>query len=232
MASPAHSTVTGSPRRIAVECIVPTSAPAQPDARRGPLAESKTTLDDISQRSPEVQLEESATSEIRVHHHTSLRRLLPYVAPVAMSITLAAACGAGTRSAADNRAIAIYSAAIRAAVTQPIGNPPTTTRSGDIFVIGAHASIALSIQAGIADTLENLATIRFVDNSSEAIDNTDPHKAVHGNGMFLTLGDIPPASNDVTITAQRYERADRTATLTIKLHRTGSTWKPVSTTVS
>ena len=232
MASPAHSTITGSPRRIAVACIVPTSAPTQPDARRGGLAESETTFDDVSQRSLDLHLKESATSEIRVRCHRSLRRPVSYVALVSMLVTLAAACGAGARSAADDRAIAIYSAVIRSAATQPIGNPATTTRPGDIFVIGAHASIALSIQAGIADTLESLATIRFVDNSSEAIDNTDPRKAVHENGIFLTLGDIPPGRDDVTITAQRYERADRTATLTIKLHRTGSTWKPVSTTVS
>lgn len=147
-------------------------------------------------------------------------------------LTLAAACSADARSATDIRAIAIYSAAIRAAASQPIGNPPTTTNPREIFVVGAHTSIALSVQAGIAETLESLATIRFVDASSEAIDSTAPNKTVHGNGMLITLGDIPPGGDDVAITAQRYEGTDRTATLTIRLHRTGSTWKAVRTSTT
>ena len=113
--------------------------------------------------------------------------------------------------------------------TQPIGNPPTTKRTGQIFVVAAHGEIPLSVQAGVAETLDSFATIRFVDDRSEAIDNTDPHKAVHGGGMLLTLGDIAASPDNVTIAAQRYERVDRTATYTIALHRTGSTWQPERT---
>ena len=98
--------------------------------------------------------------------------------------------------------------------------------------MGAHGEIGLSVQAGVADTLESFATIRFVDSRSEAIDTTDPHEAVHGNGMLITLGDIPAGSDNVTIAAQRYERTDRTATLTIELHRTGRTWQAVRITNS
>jgi hypothetical protein len=113
-----------------------------------------------------------------------------------------------------------------------MGNPPTTTRPGQIFVAGAHAEIPLAVQAGVSDTLESFATIRFVDDQSEAIDSTDPHKIVHGNGMLITLGDIPNNSDDVTIAAERYERADRTATYTVDLHRTGSIWQAGRTTQS
>jgi hypothetical protein len=176
-----------------------------------------------------LQLKESATSEVRVRHDNHFRRRLRDVALVSTLLALGAACGADARSAADNRAIAIDSAAIRAAVAQPIGNPPTTTRPGEIFVASAHTSIALSVQAGIAEALESLPTIRFVDNSTEAIDSTATNKAVHGNGVLITLGDIPTGPDDVTIAVQRYERTDRTATLTITLHRTGSTWEAVRT---
>ena len=193
----------------------------------------RATLDRAApQRSPEMQLKEFATSEVGVRHETSSRRRLRYVALVSTFAALAAACGADARSASDNRAIAIYSPAVRAAVAHPIGNPPTTTRPGEIFVVGAHASIPLSVQAGIAEALESLGTIRFVDSSSEAIDNTTPDKAVHGNGVLITLGDIPTGRDDVTISVQRYERSNRNAALTLELRRTGSIWTVVRTTGS
>jgi hypothetical protein len=204
-----------------------------PRGRTPPLAAARTTLVQNAPRSPGCAAQGvSTTSEVRVRHNRTLRRRLSFVALWSSSIALAAACGAGARSAADNRAIAIYAAAIRAAADQPIGSPPTTTRSGQIFVVGAHGEIGLSVQAGVADTLESFATIRFVDSRSEAIDTTDPHEAVHGTGMLITLGDIPAGSDNVTIAAQRYERTDRTATLTIELHRTASTWQPVRITNS
>lgn len=177
-----------------------------------------------------VSSKESATLAAAIRHDNGFRRPRAVVALVATSIGFAtSACGAGSRAAADNRAISIYAAAIRVVATQPIG-PAPTTRPGQIFVVGAHTAIPLSVQAGVADTLESLATIRFVDDRSEAIDSTDPHQPVHGNGILIILGDIPAGRDDVAIAAQRYERTNRQATYTIFVHHDGPTWKPVRTT--
>jgi hypothetical protein len=177
-----------------------------------------------------VSCKESATPGSPLRHDNGFRRPRAVVALVATSIGFAAsACGAGSRSAADNRAISIYAAAIRVIATQPIG-PEPTTRPGQIFVAGAHGAIPLSVQAGVADTLESFATIRFVDDRSEAIDSTEPHQAVHGNGILVIVGDIPAGREDVAIAAQRYERTDRHAAYTIFVHHDGATWKPVRTT--
>lgn len=140
----------------------------------------------------------------------------------------AAACGADHRTAADNRAIAIYSAVIRV-VAPPQGTTPTTPLSDPVFVVAANtrAPISLQVQAGIVDVLHDFATIRFADERSEAIDTADPHQPVHEGGVLITLSKIPPGRTNVTIEAQRYERIDVAATYRISLQRVDAGWKPV-----
>jgi hypothetical protein len=140
----------------------------------------------------------------------------------------AAACGADHRTAADDRAIAIYSAVIRV-VAPPQGTTPTTPLGDPVFVVSANtrSPISLEVQAGIVDVLHDFATIRFVDERSEAIDTADPHEPVHEGGVLITLSKIPPGRKNVTIEAQRYERIDVATTYRISLERIGTSWKPV-----
>jgi hypothetical protein len=139
-----------------------------------------------------------------------------------------AACGADHRTAADERAIAIYSAVIRV-VAPPQGTTPTTPLSDPVFVTAANtrSSISLQVQAGIVGELHDSATIRFVDERSEAIDTADPHQPVHEGGILITLSKIPPGRTSVTIEAQRYERIDVTATYRVTLQRVGTSWTPL-----
>jgi hypothetical protein len=138
------------------------------------------------------------------------------------------ACGADRRTAADDREIAISSSVIRA-VAPPAGGKPSTPLSEPVFVVPAdsRSPISLEVQAGIVDMLHRFATIRFVDERSEAIDNTDPHRPVHEGGVLITLGDIPPGRNAVTIEGQRYERIGVVTTYGVRLQRVGTSWKPV-----
>jgi hypothetical protein len=143
----------------------------------------------------------------------------------------AAACGADHRTASDDRAIAIYSSVIRV-VAPPPGTTPTTPLSEPVFVVAAntHSPISIEIQAGIVDVLHDFATIRFVDERSEAIDSADPHEPVHEGGVLITLSQIPPGRTSVTVGAQRYEQIDVTTTYRISLQRVGTSWKPVRST--
>jgi hypothetical protein len=140
----------------------------------------------------------------------------------------AAACGADHRTAADDREIAIYSTVIRV-VAPPQGTTPTTPLSDPVFVVAAdtRSPISLQVQAGIVDVLHDFATIRFVDERSEAIDTADPHQPVHEDGILITLGKIPPGRTNVTVRAQRYERIDAATTYRITLQRVGNGWKPL-----
>ena len=140
----------------------------------------------------------------------------------------AAACGADHRTAADVREIVIYSSVIRA-VAPPVVGKPTSQLSKPVFVVAADASspISLEVQAGIVDTLHRSATIRFVDERSEAIETTDPSHPVHESGVLVTLGDIPPGRTAVTIEGQRYERIGVATTYRVRLQRFGTSWKLV-----
>jgi hypothetical protein len=140
----------------------------------------------------------------------------------------AAACGANNRTASDDRAIAIYSAAIRA-IAPPEGTTPTLPLGHPVFVVAAdtNSPISLEVQAGIVDVLHDFATIRFVDERSEAIDTAAPHEPVHEGGVLITLGKIPPGHTNVAIEAQRYERIDVATTFQISFRRVGTSWKTV-----
>ena len=140
----------------------------------------------------------------------------------------AAACGADHRTAADDREIAIYSTVIRV-VAPPAGITPTTPLSDPVFVVAAdtRSPISLQVQAGVVDVLHDFATIRFVDERSEAIDAADSQQPVHEGGILITLGKIPPGRTSVTVAAQRYERIDVATTYRITLRRVGTVWKPL-----
>jgi hypothetical protein len=136
---------------------------------------------------------------------------------------IAASCGADRRSAADDRLVAVYSAVIRGVVTQP--GAPRPHLSESVFVKGAHSAMPLEVQAGVVDALHDFATIRFIDDRSEAIDDADPRKAVRDGGVLVVMGLVPPGHDDVVIEAQRYQRTDNSVTYVIRLHRSDSTWK-------
>jgi hypothetical protein len=170
------------------------------------------------------------TRSAHARHSGDRRRATRLVRLLPLSVVLvAASCGAGDRSAADNRAIAIYSAVIRAVIAQPPGSPSTTVPSEPVFVVAANprSPISLEVQAGIVEALHAFATLRFVDERSEAIASDEPGQPVHEDGVLLTLGEIPPGRTAVTVEVQRYERAGATTTVGISLRRTGAAWEPV-----
>jgi hypothetical protein len=148
----------------------------------------------------------------------------------ASMVLVAVSCGAGHGSTTDDREIAIYSAVIRAVVTQPAGQTTTTRPHLSVFVVPAdeRTPISLEVQAGIVDALHSYVTVRFDDKRSEAIDIHSTDKVVHQNGVLLALGRIPAGRDDVTVEVERYERAGVDRTFRVRLHRTGSTWAVTS----
>jgi hypothetical protein len=144
-------------------------------------------------------------------------------------VLCSAACGADHRSAADDREIAIYSRVIRA-IAPPAGGKPTVPLSEPVFVVTAdpRSPISLQVQAGIVDKLHRYATIRFVDERSEAVDTNDPRRPVHESGVLITLGDIRPGRTAVTIEGERYERIGVSTAYRVTLHRVGTSWQPVT----
>ena len=141
-------------------------------------------------------------------------------------VFVAASCGAGNPSDADDRASAIYVAALRVIVSDWSRENPAATADTSVFVAAAdeQARISLEVQAEVVDELHDVATIRFVDDRLEAIKDADRGRPVREEGVLVVLSRVPSRGNDVTIEAERYKDVDDVRTYRLSVRRTGSTW--------
>jgi hypothetical protein len=155
-----------------------------------------------------------------------VRRTLVLTATVVVVVT---ACSGGGSNTSD-RPAAIYSAVIRAVLADT--THPNITSDSSVFVVPAdeRLPIPLEVQADIVGELHELATIRFVDQRVEAIDDSSPNRPVNDNGILITLGKIPSGADTVTVKAGRYLNATDTVAYRVTLKRTKTQWKPIATT--
>ncbi len=138
-------------------------------------------------------------------------------------VLMTASCGSGQSGDAVDRASAIYAIVIRAVVSKPAPLPEPLDMP--VFVVaGERATLSLEVQAAVADELHEFATIRFVDEASQAVDVDEPGRPVREHGVLVTLGEIPDRGDVVTVEAERYERADATLDYRVRVELTDSTW--------
>jgi hypothetical protein len=155
-----------------------------------------------------------------------VRRTLVLTATVVVAVT---ACTGGGSNTSDRPAV-IYSAVIRAVLTDT--SHPNISSDTSVFVVAAdeRSPIPLEVQADIVEELHEFATIRFVDQRVEAIDDSSPNRPVKDNGILITLGKIPSGANTVTVNASRYLNATNTIAYRVTLKRTKTQWNPIRTT--
>ncbi|MGY6502714.1 MAG: hypothetical protein ACXIVQ_17690 [Acidimicrobiales bacterium] len=120
----------------------------------------------------------------------------------------------------------IYAATIRSVVT--FERPDLTLDEPIepvVFVSPREdVEIGLDVQAGVVIALENWATIRFIDEIDEAIDRNEPDGIVRDGGMLIGLGPVPDGTSNVTVGADRYERADEMMVFELQVQRRSGTW--------
>jgi hypothetical protein len=125
----------------------------------------------------------------------------------------------------DERTSAIYAAVIRAVVSEGA----TTTRDDSdvpVFVVAAdeQTPIPLEVQVAVSSKLEDFATLRFVDERSEAVDETEPGRPVLQHGVLVALGEVPSSGTTVTVEAERYENEDDHRSYEINVEEVDATW--------
>lgn len=103
----------------------------------------------------------ASTSTTRLHRQPARGRGRRLAARLPVTVLLiVASCSTGSGPDANDRAIAIYSVVIRTVLTQPPGGQPAIrAHDTSVFVAAAdtHSPISLEVQAGVADTLHNVA---------------------------------------------------------------------------
>lgn len=156
-----------------------------------------------------------------------LRRLTTLVA-----ITLAVvSCGSDGADATDRDA-GVYVAVIRALAPGEAGErtPGGTIDELDRVVyvgpLDDAQHIPLEVQAAVVEQLDELATVRFVDERAEAIDDDDEEAPVLEDGVLVLVGPVPAGARP-SVDAERYVDAGDAARLRVRLEPTDGAWEAV-----
>jgi hypothetical protein len=147
-----------------------------------------------------------------------------------MAVTLAVgACGSGGPSQHDREAN-VYALVLRALAPDEPADLDTETKELDRIVyagsLDEENAIALEVQAAVVEMLEDFATIRFVDEKAEAIDDAEDGEPVLEDGVLVLLGTVP-SGRSPSVDAERYVGLDDNAHFQISLERSNDEWSIV-----
>lgn len=88
-------------------------------------------------------------------------------------------------------------------------------------------AISLEVQAAVVEALEDLATIRFVDQRTEAIDDDDDEQPVLEGGMLVLLGTVP-AGRSPAVETERYVALDAATQYVVTAEQSDGEWMVVN----
>jgi hypothetical protein len=147
-----------------------------------------------------------------------------------MAVTLAAgSCGSGGPSEHEREAN-VYAAVIRALAPDGSADLGAETEELERVVyagsLDEENAIALEVQAGVVEMLEDFATIRFVDEKAEAVDETEDGEPVLEDGVLVLLGAVP-AGRSPSVDAERYVDLDNDEQFQVSLERSNDKWSIV-----
>lgn len=157
-------------------------------------------------------------------------RRLTFLAAAMLAVN---ACGSDGTSATERQA-GVYAAVIRAVAAE---DPQTATGDNDVEPViyagplDEEVSIPLEVQAAVVEDLEDVGTIRFVDEPSEAVDDDEEDEPVLDDGTLVLLSGVPDGSTP-TVMTERYTTLDDTARFTARAERSGGEWTATLTRAS
>lgn len=153
--------------------------------------------------------------------HRSRRGWFPLLAVATLAVN---ACGSDDTSTTE-RQFGIYAAVIRAIAAEDPPEPSDDDGEPIIYAgpLDEETSIPLEVQAAVVEDLEDLGTIRFVDERSEAVDDEEVDEPVLDDGTLMLLGPIPDGPAP-TVQAERYETLDDMVRFSATAERSSGEW--------
>jgi hypothetical protein len=154
-----------------------------------------------------------------------LRRLTSLLA-IVFAVTSCGSDGAG----ATDREADVYVALIRAlAPLEPAERVPSreTDELDRVVFAGSldeQQAISLEVQAAVVEQLEEFATVRFVDERVEAIDETEDREPVLDHGVLILLGRVPSGPTP-SVDAERYVDSEDSVHVRVTLERPNGDWE-------
>jgi hypothetical protein len=119
-------------------------------------------------------------------------------------------------------------AAIYAEVLRHVNDVPTVDEAPLLFVrpVAGH-TIDLSVQAKVVKALDDVATVRFVDEDDEVVLVDEPLEPVRDDGVVVTIGAIARVGSRAEVVAERYVDRRHVRELCVALRQVGDAWQPV-----
>jgi hypothetical protein len=147
-----------------------------------------------------------------------------------MTVALAVgSCGSGDPGEHEREAN-IYAAVIQALAPDEPTDPGAETEKFDQVIyagpLDEEHAISLEVQAAVVEMLEDFATIRFVDEKAEAIDDATDDKPALDDGVVVLLGPVPTGRSP-SVDAERYVDLDNDVHFRIGLERSDNEWSIV-----
>lgn len=137
------------------------------------------------------------------------------------AVLVLGACSVDGGSGTDERQGAIYAASIRA-----VANGTTEGMAFDrpVYVAATRGhEIDLEVQAEVVEQLDDL-TVRFVDESDEAVEESTDDASVLDDGLLVTLGTIRGRGGERTVSVETYLRAGDEDHYEVTLERREGRW--------
>jgi hypothetical protein len=87
-----------------------------------------------------------------------------------------------------------------------------------IYVAAADGgTIDVGVQADVAESTVDIATVRFTDDQGDAFDGDLDDQPVREQGVMLLVGPMPEPGPDVLIDVTRYSSVDRSEPFQLKI---------------
>jgi len=140
---------------------------------------------------------------------------------------LAASCAEPDPSVGGARESAVVELTIRSLVladTEMDPDPAEIIEIPVVYVTRDTGEFTVDVQASVAAALLDEATVRFADNSLEAVDEGLETLPVLSEGQLLIFGEIPERGRNMVITVTRYLDADDIEDLSLMLGWRSPEW--------
>jgi hypothetical protein len=152
-------------------------------------------------------------------------RLLTILTPFG----LAAGAACGVTDSADERTVGVYVAVIQAVAEEGPGEFGPGEGAERVIWAGpleAGMEITLEDQVAVVEQLkeEDFATVRFVDEGGEAIDDDEDGQPARQDGLLVLLGEIPDGPAP-TVRAQRYLHVEEIGDFSAAVEQRAGAWR-------
>jgi hypothetical protein len=152
----------------------------------------------------------------------SIRRLVALVA-VGAATLVASACGDDSNGQnRSSRESDVYAAILIAvAADEP---PADATPILYVAPLANEKAIPLQVQVSVVNALASDATVRFVDDADQAIDQEADGAPVLNDALLVRLGAVPPDGASVRVPGELYRTETDTSPVVYDVSETANGW--------